>query len=268
MHVLDAIPQASLHQPLHRPQNSSNADGASVANVASAGASIAEYYYSRKDVGHHSDSSSDPQRSSLNDFYLNVGKATQVLRDELPSFFQTGLLTTSIYSRDVIFTEPFHSKFQCSGIRYYRALAETLRVSLRCLFEDIAFEVVSVIQMRSGSGDGASATLTRPLSPSQQQQNGGDIEPDPMPRNPSSIDGDSVPDLASQAESTRVLVKWTFEARPRMVSAFTNSPKLVEYTGVFEYRFDAEGRIVEHRLQSIHPAPPIIGPCRWFRRPG
>ncbi|KAH6563653.1 hypothetical protein BASA60_010644 [Batrachochytrium salamandrivorans] len=204
-------------------------------------------------------------------FFLNLGKATQVLRDDLPAFFEVGLTHTEIYSPDIVFSEPYHSRFESQGITYYRSLAEIVRVSAKCIFENISFHIVSIRQVHSKDY----AILTRPNHLYRNTDESAapkrpDDEAESGKGNPSPTDtgnGPVIEDHGQDIDLTqiRLVVKWSFEGRPRLPSLI-DFFKVVEYQGVFEYKFDATGRIVDHHLVSIHPVPPIFGPCRWFKR--
>ncbi|KAI8928347.1 hypothetical protein BC831DRAFT_448937 [Entophlyctis helioformis] len=225
----------------------------------------------------HTSNSSGHHPHHPSDFYLNVGKATQVLRDDLPHFFEAGLShTADLYARDIVFSEPVHSHAHISGLTSYRALAEAVRVSAKCVFEDVAFDVVGVRQTRgwdgevlgrldglgsNGSGDGSSGSeLDR--TPGVDGGSGG-IGNGASGSSSSGGNGDG---LVLEHEQVKVVVRWLFAGRPR-VSALMASPSVVEYEGVFVYGFDAHGRINSHVLQSIYPAPPVLEMCRWFKRP-
>lgn len=55
---------------------------------------------------------------------------------------------------------------------------------------------------------------------------------------------------------TRLQVRWQLEGIPR-TSAIMSTGAVVKstYEGVFEYSFNAAGDIIEHRIESITPAP-------------
>ncbi|EGF78668.1 hypothetical protein BATDEDRAFT_90422 [Batrachochytrium dendrobatidis JAM81] len=214
----------------------------------------------KSSVSHH--------KYDLDIFYLNAGKATQVIRDELPYFFEQGLTHPEIYADDIVFTDPHYSHFSSQGIKYYRSVAEFVRMSAKCCFEETSFEIMSIRQVHSSDYN----TLTRPNGHSNDDTGGlsdGNSAPDSTFPN---HDRPSSPDTATtylhkelDSSQVRLIVKWSFEGRPRLLN-LVNVTK-VEYQGVFEYLFDSKGRICEHRLVGIYPAPHILGALKWFRKP-
>ena len=182
------------------------------------------------DIGRHSRNTtmlnSEPnerkQPDIHNTYKLNIGRATYVLRDELPLFFEKGLQSTDIYSNKVRFVDPFHTRFRCDGLSYYRLVAEGLRLSMNCSFQDISLDLKAVRQIQ---------TETNPQQPME----------------------------------VLLSIRWVFEARSRSIPIVSEQNGVTAYEGVFVYKFDKEGKIVEHLVQGIHPTPPMLAPCRWLK---
>nr|KAJ3421251.1 hypothetical protein HK105_004113 [Polyrhizophydium stewartii] len=204
------------------------------------------------------DPTPNDQRGDDDSFFVNVGRATDVLREDLTDFFECGLSHRGIYSENIVFVEPSHTHFRCEGLQYYRAIAETLRLSVRCYFDDVSLEITSMRQTQ-GNDHEPLVRQSQPHAADDQPAGSGDIQDDHPPRPSADASDLDVPDV-------RLVVRWTFAGQPR-VSSLMSSPKVIEYQGVFEYRFDNTGRICEHRVRSIHPAPPFAAALRLFRGP-
>ncbi|KAI9358900.1 hypothetical protein DFJ73DRAFT_135126 [Zopfochytrium polystomum] len=215
--------------------------------------------------------------------HANIGRATEVLRHELPDFFQpvsnggtmTGLGDKSIYARRVTFSDPFHIRgFIVRGRTAYAFLAGMLRFACIAYFQEPAVDIVRMVQIkgplrgehlddvflgewgRPGDGDRDSDGLDGSASPGLQRRRAWRRE--------------EVDDGGDDDQAIRLVVRWVFEGTPRHQLLFSSiwpkSAVPVVYEGVFVYRFDADGLIDNHRLQSMFPSPPMLAFCKWFKR--
>ncbi|TPX62030.1 hypothetical protein SpCBS45565_g07103 [Spizellomyces sp. 'palustris'] len=185
---------------------------------------------------------SSPSDKHDPDYYINIGTATRILRDDLPNFMEQGLTTFDIYSKEVAFTEPYHLKFCCRGRRWYKVLAGSTRTLLRMYFAEGELNIIKMQQMRGPERGAGDETLD---AESEQSE------------------------LDLDGSGARLVVRWIFEGTPRHQLIANNmdilaTPRSV-YEGVFVYVFDDEGLIKEHRLEAIHPSPPLFSGYRWWK---
>jgi len=186
-----------------------------------------------------SKSADEAKRKS--DWELNVGRAIDILRRDLPGLLQHGIPDTSPYSRDICFSEPHHLKLHTRGLVSYLALVRLAKSGMSMYYDHPKFEIVHMNQIRANG----------------------------QPTNSSDVSNDS--DVA-------LSVRWVIEgtSRPALLasglfSATHRGPggKLGEqaeaiepsvFEGVFVYRFDSNGLISEHILENLEPTPPS-----WFK---
>jgi hypothetical protein len=62
-------------------------------------------------------------------FLVQIGRVTRTLLKELPLFMEHGLITTSIYSSNIVFFEPHHQRF----VTPLLSISNTVIVSLQLL---------------------------------------------------------------------------------------------------------------------------------------
>ncbi|TPX34786.1 hypothetical protein SeMB42_g06976 [Synchytrium endobioticum] len=184
----------------------------------------------------------EPKQSDLetkhkqkSDYLYNVGIAIRTLQGELPLLFETGLTNLDIYHPDIVFIEPHHTGFSIKGRRAYALSMTTLKGIVNLCFGDVVFDILKMTQSKnSASGDGG------------EGEGGKRVLYDD--------------DLK---EPLRVLVRWVFEGtpRPQLIASggdVMSAPRST-YEGLFVYTFDMRtGRIIEHRIAALHPAPPIL----------
>ncbi|KAJ3163197.1 hypothetical protein HDU86_002366 [Geranomyces michiganensis] len=194
-----------------------------------------------------------PPAPSAADRHLNIGTATRILRDELPHFPTSGLLTDEIYADDVAFIEPHRSRLSVRGKRWYKLLAGTVHSGLVIAFSEAELNVVSV-QQRGGVRGGNSGDTLGGDGISGGSGSAGDSGRNTDPDGDSSnVGGDDI----------QLVIRWIFEGTPRLHPGLVvpqdrlHHPVRSVYEGVFVYRFDAEGKVCEHRLEAIHPEPPF-----------
>ncbi|KAI9014624.1 hypothetical protein BC832DRAFT_589127 [Gaertneriomyces semiglobifer] len=180
--------------------------------------------------------SSDSDRRSA-DYYLNVGTGIRGLREDLSNFFDTGLASTEIYAKDIAFTEPYHLRFRCNGRRWYLLLASTIHRLLRVYFHEAEMNILRIQEFRGSHDQSSDASI-------------------------SGTEGE-------EGEDLKLVVRWIFEGTPRHLLIANNWDILASqrsvYEGVFVYTFNKDGLIKEHRLEAIHPSPPLFNSYRWWR---
>ncbi|KAI9094865.1 hypothetical protein DFS34DRAFT_627486, partial [Phlyctochytrium arcticum] len=192
-----------------------------------------------------SKSSSDPHP----DAHIHVGLATRTLRSNFPSFLSQGLANTDIYSSSITLVEPYHTRFCCRGKKWYRSILGLLRWSLKIFFAEAELHIISLQQNRVTSQSFAPPSHLQNQGTSQHDHDKGDDE-----------DGTTHPALK---------IRWMFEGTSR-ISLLLNgmdastAPRSI-YEGLFIYSFDRDGFISEHRIEGIHPSPPLMSGYRWWR---
>lgn len=256
----------------------------------------------------------------------NVGRATEVLRSDLPDFFLPlshggtllGLSDRTIYSPSVSFSDPFHDRVESisnittkndnnrssrssltvTGRIPYTILAATVRAMCVAWFHEPQLDVVRMTQVKGpvrkehlddiypgeqrldptavsgGDGGGGSGHLPQSLRPSPSDVADPSGSRSRAWRSRSSGDGTLGSLYAPEDEAIRLVVRWVFEGTPRHQYLFhalkirQSVPEPILYEGVFVYRFDDDGFIDNHRLQSLFPSPPIPGFCKfwWAKR--
>ncbi|XP_051125488.1 uncharacterized protein LOC127247605 [Andrographis paniculata] len=85
----------------------------------------------------------DKQQDRRDDFYVNLGSAVRILREDLPMAFSKDL-DYSIYRDNITFKDPINT---FHGIQKYKLIFWALRLHGRVLFKDIALEVARVWQL-------------------------------------------------------------------------------------------------------------------------
>lgn len=164
------------------------------------------------------------------DFYLNVGKAIDTLRTELPLYFEIGLQDFSIYDDRVALTEYSHYHFYVKGQRFYRYFLAGARSVLRFYFSNLSLNIRSFVH-----------SSERQLVVRW------------------TMEGTSRASLFQEAVKKRLGLLTADE------SALENSV----YEGMFIYKFNEKGLIKEHAVANIVPAPRRFVPLSaiaWWQR--
>ncbi|KAJ3118868.1 hypothetical protein HDU96_007610 [Phlyctochytrium bullatum] len=215
-----------------------------------------------------------PRSNPTPDSRLRLGHAVLTLQDDIPNFFHSGLSDTSIYHPSLVFRDPCHESLSHIVVRgrpTYLSLANLLRWTVRLYYETVDVEIIRMVQFRGpygndNDGGGASNGATHFVSSTECPSHG--QPPTNQPLTKFSLDNDPHPAPPDDDTSTRLMVRWVFEAVPRhqallsYINPLHLKPSVFE--GVFIYRFDEEGYIVEHVLQSVYPCPPLLAACRWW----
>jgi hypothetical protein len=153
---------------------------------------------------------------------MQIGRAVDTLRTELPQFFTRGLVDYTIYSPQIILNEPEHYRFYVRGLRWYQLFMAGTRRVMRWYFDGVCMDVKSI-------SHGVDNTLN---------------------------------------------VHWVVQgtSRSSILKSVLGGDGFVErsvYEGLFVYRFDGHGRICEHSIQKIMPAPKQFAPLRaisWLQQ--
>ncbi|KAI9283139.1 hypothetical protein BY458DRAFT_495535 [Sporodiniella umbellata] len=166
------------------------------------------------------------------DYELKVGFAIATLQDDLPRFFQKGLTDHSIYSPDIVLSDPNYTKLSLHGRTAYIGIAQMLKWSTNMYFDNID---LSITRMRVLPND-------TPNPPEYLENN---------------LSFSSVRDTEKDTQAKGLVkhleVRWKLEGKK--YSLIFNHQTVRHIEGVFIYRFDALGQIEEHRIQRIVPPP-------------
>ncbi|KAI9490317.1 hypothetical protein BDB00DRAFT_837992 [Zychaea mexicana] len=171
-----------------------------------------------------------------NEYELRVGFAIAILQDELPHFFTHGLTEHSIYSQNIVLSDPHYTRLSVPGKTAYLGIAETLRWSLRMYFDDIQMEI----------------TRLRVL-PDKQQQGFDDDDNSNSPSPRPSID--DIKNNNNKPTIRHLEIRWRLEGVRHPSFFLKLAGPIKHYEGVFLYTFDQEGYIGEHRIEHIVPPP-------------
>jgi hypothetical protein len=161
----------------------------------------------------------------------------------MPHFFQKGLSEHSIYSNNIILSDPHYTKLSIHGRTAYLGIAQMLKWSTSLYFDDILLEItkmralpdsVNIDDLDDDDDDdilGAAATVV-PFSSISQAEN----------------------DIKSKGTVKRLEVRWRLQGTKHS-TFFRPEIRTRHIEGVFIYKFDHEGYIGEHRIQRIVPPP-------------
>ncbi|CAG8590228.1 8199_t:CDS:2, partial [Paraglomus occultum] len=205
---------------------------------------------------------SEDKRKGADEYTLNVGVAIRTIRSDLPRFFERGLSDTSIYSQNILLSEPYHTRLYVRGKHLYVGIANLLRWSLTWYFDDIVFEIINmrVVDANTDEKDNDEGSFHYPLADEASAINSNSVKP--LSRHnvlPTTLNSPSNKEPSER--DTRLFVRWTFEGTPRASyfwSLFSSSDSRIPrstFSGVFMYMFDARGYVSEHWVKSIIPAP-------------
>ncbi|KAI9252943.1 hypothetical protein BDA99DRAFT_520458 [Phascolomyces articulosus] len=168
--------------------------------------------------------------------------AIAILQDEIPHFFQHGLTEHSIYSQNIILSDPHYTRLSVPGKTAYLGIAETLRWSLRMYFDDIQMEITRLRVLPDNY-----------IRPDVYGDAGDDNNTMiPPPSTTKKIDLNKI----KSAQVIRHLeIRWQLKGirHPSYFLGLAGPTK--HYEGVFLYTFDQEGFIGEHRIEHIVPPP-------------
>lgn len=223
---------------------------------------------------------------------LQMGRAIDVLRRELPFLFDCGLQDWSIYHERVQLSEGQHYRFHVRGLWLYRRFLGAARHVLQFYFSDLEFRVRSVTQQHVEGGTGFVTDTS-----STSREHGRDAIPAVEVVVRWTLEGTPKPSLLWR--NVTLSAQRTLESLPESVvgpsstvGSSTNSsgtsnngnaaetasqnPSLIRrsiYEGMFVYRFDpTTGLIIEHRVENVVPAPfAKFAPLRaigWWQQRG
>lgn len=187
-----------------------------------------------------------------NEFHLNSGKAIDTLRTELPYYFERGLQDFSIYDSGVTLTEPQHYRFYIRGLQWYRRFLGCARHVLNWYFSDLTLNIQSISRP---SDDELHVRWQMEGTPN------------------TSIFRQSIRSYLSR--SGLLFFKTLKTNRGGGGADDYHGDVLVEktvYEGRFVYRFGRkDGRVVEHSIENLLPAPKTFVPLSaisWWQRGG
>ncbi|CEG84452.1 hypothetical protein RMATCC62417_18254 [Rhizopus microsporus] len=165
------------------------------------------------------------------DYELRVGFAIATLQDDLPNFFQKGFSDHSIYSPNIILSDPHYTKLSIHGRTAYIGIAQMLRWSTSLYFDDISVEITKMRVLPN--------------------------VPDIHDLDDQDLYFSSIRDAENDARASgivkRLEVRWRLEGKKRSLIFQHETTRHIE--GVFIYKFDHLGYIGEHRIQTIIPPP-------------
>ncbi|KAI7905936.1 uncharacterized protein BX663DRAFT_498178 [Cokeromyces recurvatus] len=167
------------------------------------------------------------------EYDLRVGFAIVTLQDNIPHFFEKGLIEHSIYSPNVILSDPHYTKLSIHGRTPYLGIAQMLRWSTGLYFDHIKLEIT---KMRALPND--------TTNDDENNENRASF---------SSID-EMENDIKSKGSVQCLEVRWKLQGT-KNPTFFQPEPRIRHIEGVFIYKFDSQGYIGEHRIQRIVPPP-------------
>ncbi|GBB98396.1 hypothetical protein RclHR1_03210017 [Rhizophagus clarus] len=220
---------------------------------------------SEKETGRKNDPSLNQDKSAENEprgvdeYTLNVGRAIRTIRDDLPLFFEHGLSDTSIYSSNILLTDPHHTRLHVRGKHIYIGIANLLRWSLIWYFDDLTLELVR-LHVVENDEDGNKPEQDIYFKDAINDDNYfGSIKKDLLKVQTSHF---STTSISASDRNTQLYIRWTFEGTPRssyLKSMFSPRGTRIQrstFSGIFMYKFDPKnGLVLEHHVKHIIPAP-------------
>ncbi|CAG8635958.1 24055_t:CDS:2, partial [Racocetra persica] len=188
--------------------------------------------------------------SPPNDYTLNVGKAIRTIRSDLSTFFERGLTDTSIYSQNILLSDPYHTGLYVRGKHVYFGIANLLRWSLIWYFDDLTLEIVKIHvadNSKDDKNDPGSDILFKDIT----------CDTHPIP-----LLSFSTSDIQPNDRNIQLYIRWELEGTPRssyitslLSSRSTQIPRS-SFSGIFVYKFGSKsGLVTEHHVKHIVPAP-------------
>ncbi|GAA5813832.1 hypothetical protein MFLAVUS_007319 [Mucor flavus] len=166
------------------------------------------------------------------EYELRVGYAIASLQEDLPRFFQNGLVEHAIYSPDIVLSDPHYTKLSIHGRTPYLAITQMLKWSTNSYYDDILLEVTRM-RVLGDEPDITDELDDADLMSSIQQTES---------------------DIKQKGIVKRLEVKWKMQGI-KNPSFFQSEQTVRHIEGVFIYKFDHLGYIGEHRIQRIVPPP-------------
>ncbi|KAF1803220.1 hypothetical protein FB192DRAFT_1322523 [Mucor lusitanicus] len=183
----------------------------------------------------------EEQERRPKEYELRVGFAIATLQDDIPHFFQKGLSEHSIYSTDIVLSDPHYTKLSIHGRTAYLGIAQMLKWSTSMYFDDILLEItkmrvlpddVKIDDDYDDYDDVSSSSSVVPYSSIHQAEQ----------------------DIRARGIVKRLEVRWKLQGT-KNATFFQPEPRIRNIEGVFIYKFDQQGYIGEHRIQRIVPPP-------------
>lgn len=197
--------------------------------------------------GDDSDSDDDRQPNSRD---IQMGKAIDTLRNELPDILGRGLQTWSIYDESIVLSEPNHYKFYVKGVYWYKRFMYGAKQVLRWYFHEPKFNLISINQVQRSNEvkvhwrmEGTSKISLLKAFVSEKL----------------AYFGQTTSSSSDHPQSTT-----------RTMVQIRQDEDLSVYEGIFTYRFNMRnGLITEHSIDKIMPAPKKFAPLNaisWWQR--
>ncbi|KAF0468962.1 hypothetical protein F8M41_025715 [Gigaspora margarita] len=208
------------------------------------------------------------------EYTLNVGKAIRTIRSDLSTFFERGLTDMSIYSQDILLSDPYHTGLHVRGKHVYLGIANLLRWSLIWYFDDLTLEIVKIhvadnsMEDKNESGrDILFKDITCDTHFKESSYKLNRMQHKDRDKNLTSIH--TMPSLSfstsaikSNDRNIRLYVRWELEGTPRssyiasMLSSRSTQIPRSSFSGIFVYKFGSKnGLVTEHHVKHIVPAP-------------
>lgn len=187
--------------------------------------------------------------------------AIATLQDDLPHFFQKGLSEHSIYSADIVLSDPHYTKLSIHGRTAYLGIAQMLRFSTSLYFDDVLCEITKMRVLGDDEPDVDNLDSNIENSEdlnivSSNNDNAIKSIPTKTIKNTtcfSSIE-QTEKDIKSRGIVKRLEVRWKLQGK-KNATFLHPQPNIRHIEGVFIYKFDNMGYIGEHRIQRIIPPP-------------
>ncbi|RHZ46878.1 hypothetical protein Glove_606g138 [Diversispora epigaea] len=216
---------------------------------------------------------SENEPKGADEYTLNVGRAIRTLRSELSTFFEKGLNDTSIYSQNILLSDPHHTRLHVRGKHVYIGIANLLRWSLIWYFDDLTLEIskINVVGNNTVKGNDPEQDIyfkgtIFDISLDWKSQNDNKLT---LPKDSSykliplpTLLAYSTSSLQPSDRNTRLFIRWTLEGTPRsyyissMLSSHSTRIPRSTFSGIFMYKFDSKtGLVSEHHVRHIVPAP-------------
>ncbi|CAG8785816.1 23760_t:CDS:2, partial [Dentiscutata erythropus] len=182
-----------------------------------------------------------------------------------------GLTDMSIYSQDVLLSDPCHTGLYVRGKHVYLGIANLLRWSLIWYFDDLTLEIVKIHvadNSMEDKNDTGSDILFKDISNDTHfKESSYKLQHKDRDKNLNSIHtipllSFSTSTIQSYDRNIRLYVRWELEGTPRssyiasMLSSRSTRIPRSSFSGIFVYKFCSKnGLVAEHHVKHIVPAP-------------
>ncbi|CAG8495086.1 11791_t:CDS:2, partial [Scutellospora calospora] len=217
---------------------------------------------------------SEQEPKGADEYTLNVGKAIRTIRSDLSTFFERGLTDTSIYSQDILLSDPYHTGLHVRGKHVYFGIANLLRWSLIWYFDDLTLEIVKIhvadnnMEDKNGTGrdilfkDTNCDTHFKDSNDKLNRMQHKDRDKNLTRVHTVPLLSFSTSAIQSSNRNIRLYIRWELEGTPRssyiasMLSSRSTQIPRSSFSGIFVYKFGSKnGLVTEHHVNHIVPAP-------------